>query len=99
LTDYLTNEGPTSSVMDLNIDHERFGSSSDPSLIEHLHYPNDMDRSLHEADTDKIMKYHVDYNNNPPKAISFIHSITTTSGRLHSEFVSLFNLTGSSGKN
>jgi hypothetical protein len=49
--------------MDLRIDHERFGSSSDPSLNGNLHYPgsNDIDMSLNEGDVDKIRKYHVDY--------------------------------------
>ena len=31
-----------------------------------LHYPNDIDRSLNEAASDKIRKYRADYNNNPP---------------------------------
>jgi hypothetical protein len=29
--------------------HDRFGSSSDPSLNGHLHYSNDLDRSLNEV--------------------------------------------------
>jgi hypothetical protein len=78
--------------MDLRIDHERFGSSSDPSINGHLHYPNDVDRSLNEVATDKIRKYRADYNNNPPKSISFIPAIASTSGRLHSEFVRLLFL-------
>jgi hypothetical protein len=42
---YLVNEtGPVSLVMDLRIDHDRFGSSSDPSLDGNLHYPNNIDR-------------------------------------------------------
>ncbi len=62
-------------------DPERFGSSSDPN-------PNDVDRSLIEVDDDKIRKYRADYNNNnPPTSISFIPAMTSTSGRLHSEFV------------
>jgi hypothetical protein len=46
--------GPVPSVEDLRIDHERFGSSYDPSINGHLHYPNDFDRSLNEAAADKI---------------------------------------------
>ncbi len=72
--------------------HLRFGSSSDPSLHGNLHYPNDIDRSLNEADTDKIRKYHADYNNNPPIDDSFIPTIVSTSGRLHSEFIRLLFL-------
>jgi hypothetical protein len=49
-------------VMDLRISHERFGSSSDPSVYGHLNYPNDVDRSLNEDPTDKIRKYRADYN-------------------------------------
>ena len=51
LTSYLTNVvGPVPLVLDLLIDHDRWGSTSDPSINGHLHYPNDMDRSLDEAD-------------------------------------------------
>ena len=48
-------------VLDLRIAHDRFGSSSDPSLNGHLHYPNDIDRSLNEAVADKIRKIRSDY--------------------------------------
>ena len=62
LTGYLVNEsGPVPLVLDLHIVHDRFGSSSDPSINGHLHYPNDIDRSLNETVTDKIRKYHCDY--------------------------------------
>jgi len=33
-------------VLDLRIAHDRFGSSSNLNLNRHLHYPNDIDRSL-----------------------------------------------------
>ncbi len=90
---YLSNAaGPVPLVLDLRIDHERFGSSSDPSINGHLHYPNDVDRSLNEAAADKIRKYRADYNNIPPNAICFMSAITSTSGRLHSEFVRLLFL-------
>jgi hypothetical protein len=92
LTGYLTNLAiPVPLVLDLRIANERWGSSSDPSLNGHLHYPNDMDRSLNESD-DKIRKYRVDYNNNPPNSISFMPAIASTSGRLNSEFVRLLFL-------
>ncbi len=90
---YLPNEsGPMSLVMDLRITHDRFGSSSDPSLNGTLHYPNYIDRSLNETTDDKIRKYHPDYNTNPPNTVSFIPAIVSTSGRLHSEFVRLLFL-------
>ncbi len=77
-------------VLDLRIDRERFGSSSDPNLNGHLQYPNDIDKSLHESVTDKIRIHLIDCNNNPPNnSISFMPSITSTSGRLHSDFVCL----------
>ena len=72
--------GPVSLVMDLHIVHDRFGSSSDPSINGHLHYPNDIDGSLKEAATDKIRKYHTDYNNNPPNSISFIPPLVRLGG-------------------
>ena len=76
-------------VLDLRIAHERFGSSSDPSINGHLHYPNDLDGPLNEAAADKIRQYRADYNNRPFNAISFMPAIASTSGRLHSEFVRL----------
>ena len=79
-------------VMDLRIAHDRFGSSTDPSLDGNLHYPNDIDRSINEAAADKIRKYRADYNNNPPSAVSFMPAIASTSGRLHSEFIRLLFL-------
>jgi hypothetical protein len=67
LTGYLVNAtGPVSLVLDLRIAHDRFGSSSDPSLNGHLHYPNDIDRSINETAADKIRKYRADCKNNPP---------------------------------
>ena len=79
-------------VLDLRITHERIGRSSDLSLNGNLRYPNDKDRSLNEAVTDKILKYRVDYNNNPPHNVVFIPVIVSTSGRLHSEFIRLLFL-------
>ena len=55
---------PVSLVLDLHLTHERFSSNSDSNLNGHLHYPNDIDRSLNETVTDKIRKYRVDSNNN-----------------------------------
>ena len=86
--------GPVPLVLDLRIAHDRFGSSSDPTINGTLHYPNpnDIDRSLNEAAADKIRKYRSDYNNNPPNGISFMPDIPRTSGRLHSEFIRLLFL-------
>ncbi len=41
---------------------------------------------LNETVVDKIRKYRADYHNNSPSVVSFIPSIPSTSGRLHSEF-------------
>jgi hypothetical protein len=79
-------------VMYLCIAQDRFRSSSDPSLNGHLHYPNDIDKSLNETATDKIRKYRSDYNNNPPTTVSFMPAISSSSGRLHSEFIRLLFL-------
>jgi hypothetical protein len=93
LADYLANAaGPVPLVLDLRVAHERFGSSSDPSLNGHLLYPNDLDGPLNEAAADKIRQYRADYNNRPSNAISFMSAIASTSGRLHSEFVRLLFL-------
>ncbi len=76
-------------VLDLLISHERFGSTSDPSIDGHLYFPNDLDGPLNETDTEKIWDYLGDYNNRPSNTISFMTVIPSTSGRLHSEFVFL----------
>ncbi len=83
---------PVLLVLDLRIDHDRFGSSSYPSLNGHLPYPNQIDKSLNEVSTDMIRKYRSDYSNNPPTVVSFIGVVASTSGRLHSEFVRLLFL-------
>ncbi len=55
---YLANAaGPVPLVLDLRIAHDRFGSSSDPNINGHLHYPNDLDGSLNEAAAAKIRQY------------------------------------------
>ncbi len=90
ITGYLANEvGPVPLVLDLRIVHDRFGSSSDPSLNGNLHYPHNIDRSLIETVDDKIRKYRAHYNKNPPDNVSFMTGIDSTSARLHSEFVRL----------
>ena len=93
LEGYLSNEsGPVPLVLDLRITHECVGRSSDLSLNGNLRYPNDKDRSLNETVGDKILKYRADYNNNPPHDVAFIPAITSTSGRLHSDFIRLLFL-------
>ncbi len=90
---HLANEaGPVPLVLDLRIAHDRMGSSVDPSLNGHLKYPNNLDQLLNDTDADKIRKYRADYNNRPPSAVSFMPTIASTSGRLHSEFVRILFL-------
>jgi hypothetical protein len=57
-----------------------------------IHYPHNIDRSLIESVDDKIWKYCAIYNHNPPRSVTFIPAIGSTSGRLHSEFVRLLFL-------
>ena len=93
LAGYLANAAdPVSLVLDLRVAHDRVGSSADPFLNGHLRYPNNLDKSLNDADADKIRKYRDDYNNNPPNVVSFMPAIASTSGRLHSEFIRLLFL-------
>jgi hypothetical protein len=54
--------------------------------------PISLDQSLNDAAAEKIRKYRADYNNRPPSAVSFMLTIPSTSGRLHSEFVRLLFL-------
>ncbi len=78
-------------VLDLRLAHDRFGSSSDPTLNVRLHY-NDIDKSLNEDGNDKIRKYRADYNNNPLNDVVFIPDIAGTNGRLHGDFIRLLFL-------
>ncbi len=87
LTNLANAAGTVPLVLDLRIVHDRFTSNSDLILNGHLHYPDDIDRSLNETSADKVRKYRTDYNNNPPNATSFMPAIVSTSGRLHSAFV------------
>jgi hypothetical protein len=68
-------------VLDLRIAHDRVGSNTDPTLNGHLRYPNDLDQSLNDTVADKIRKYRVDYNHNPPSTVSFMTVMVSTSGR------------------
>ncbi len=84
--------GPVPLVMDLRVTHDRVPSSPDPDLNGHLRYPNNLDKSLNDTSPDKIRKYHTDYNNNPSRGVVFMTVITSTSGRLHSEFIRILFL-------
>jgi hypothetical protein len=54
-TGYLQNVVRTVSlVLDLRIDHDRWGISTDPTLNGHLHYPNDLDKPLNEKHLTKL---------------------------------------------
>ena len=79
-------------MLDLHITHERFGSTSDPSINGHLHSPHNLDGPLNVDSADKIHQYLTDYNNRPSNLISFMFVIASTSDRLHSEFVLLLFL-------
>jgi hypothetical protein len=58
-------------------------------LTGHLYYPNNVNGSLHETDANKIRQYRADYTYCPSNVISFMPTIASTSGSLHSELVSL----------
>jgi hypothetical protein len=48
---------PVSLVLDLRVAHTRVVNSTDPVVIGHLRYPNNLDQSLNDTTTDKIHKY------------------------------------------
>ncbi len=79
-------------MLDLLIAYDRVGSSVDPALNGHLRYPYNLDQPLNDTTADKIRKYRSDYNNNPPGGVGFMPTITSTSGRLHSEFMRILFL-------
>ena len=69
-------------VLDLHITHERWGSSSNPSLNGQLHYPTDLDKTINETAADKNLQYRADYHNRPSNAITFVPAIPSTSSGL-----------------
>ena len=69
-------------IVIVRITHDRWGSSSNPSPNGYLHSLTDMDRTLNETDTGKILQYRPDYNNRPSHAIFFMSPVTGTSGCL-----------------
>ena len=66
--------GPVSLVLDRHITHERWGSTTNPSLNGQLYYPRptDIDTPLNQTDSDKIRDYRTDYNNRPFDTISWM---------------------------
>ena len=85
---------PVHLVLDLRVPHDRVDSSVEPPVNGHLRYPNNLDQSLNDTVPDKIRKYRVDYNNNPPRGVGFMSAIASTSGRLHSEFTVVLSRRG-----
>jgi hypothetical protein len=71
--------------------HDRHGSSSaHPHLNGTLSHPDTPDASLNEAAKRKVNKYRNTYINN--HSISFLPAITSTSSRIHGEFLRLLFL-------
>ncbi len=71
--------GPVPLVLDLRIIHDRFGSISDPSLNGHLHYPNDIEKSLTVVDKIRNITHTI---TTKLLGVSFMTPISSTSGRL-----------------
>jgi hypothetical protein len=88
----LGNDGSVPLVLFVRITHDRWGSSSNPTLNGNLHYPVDIDTTLYEVTADKILQYRDDYNNRHSHTISCMSPIGSTAGRLHCEFVFLLFL-------
>jgi hypothetical protein len=84
--------GPVPLVLDLRMTHDRVDSSVDPDLNGQLRYPSNLDQSLNDTTPDKLRKYRVDYNFNPPRGVGFMSVIPSTSGRLHREFIRILFL-------
>ena len=75
-------------IIDLSITHDRIGSSqANPQANGALSHPNALDTPLTLAATRKINKYQATYANT--HGISFMPAITSTSTRMHGEFLRL----------
>ena len=83
--------GKRNLVIDVSITHDRIGSSkSNPHLNGTLSHPNAPDAPLNQAAQRKVHKYRNAYANN--HTISFLPAITSTSTRMHGEFLRLIFL-------
>ena len=76
----------------LSITHEHWGSSSDHSPNDHLHYRNDLGGSLNEIVADKIRHYNIDYNNIRPFYVTSV--FMTVSFPTHRETNRFFPTSG-----
>ena len=78
-------------VIDVSVTHDRIGSSkSNPQLNGTLSHPNAPDALLNHAAQRKVRKYRDAYANT--HTISFLPAITSTSTRMHGEFLRLIFL-------
>ena len=82
--------GARNLVFDLRITHDRYGKSAQPHHNGQLTHPNDLDAPLRLAAKSKIDDYRDQYANN--QNISFLPAITSTSTRMHGEFLRLLFL-------
>jgi hypothetical protein len=85
IRNYLQDQaGSQSLVFDLNITHDRYGSSSHPLQNGRLTHPSDVDAPRQIAAQRKINSYRQQYADN--QNISFLPAITSTSTRMHGKF-------------
>ena len=82
--------GAASLVFDLSIAHDRFGSNSHVQQNGLLTHQQDLDGPLRVAAQRKINAYRQQYTGN--QNISFLPAITSTSTRMHDEFLRLIFL-------
>ena len=82
--------GSRNLVFDLAVTHDRYGSSAQPHQNGLLTHPQDLDAPLHVAARKKINTYRDQYANN--RNITFMPAITSTSSRMHGEFLRLLFL-------
>ncbi len=77
-------------MFDLAVTHDRYGSTAQPHHNGLLPRPQDLDAPLHVAARKKISTYRDQYANN--RNITFMPAITSTSSRMHGEFLRLLFL-------
>ena len=77
-------------LFDLAVTHDRYVSSAQPHHNCLLTHPQDLDAPLHVAARKKINAYRDQYANN--RNITFMPAITSTSSRMHGEFLRLLFL-------
>ena len=79
--------GKTDLLIDINLGHDFIGAGRSGHTQGRLRNPDNPDRILESAASDKIRNYRDPYQRN--RQVAFLPACMSTSGRIHGEFLRL----------